>query len=327
MQTFNCSSRAIGVRSTLVLSLVVTLMLNWGVTRVSAFDGAKPLTQENGSPFEAVRSGFQAYQAGNKEEAVNALQYAADRGNAMAQWKLGRMYAAGDGVPTSPLRAFEYFRDIANNHAEDSPTSPEAPFVANAFVELGGFFERGIEGSYVGKNPYQSRQIYAYAASYFGNSDAQFRLAKMYLEGRGGKQSSRQASRWLKLAAEKGHVLAQMELGRMLFEGDGLKRRRTQGLKWMTIALDRVGASDDDYVRQIHESALAISEEKTRRRAVKLADRWLDKNPPLLHAVTKPTLTMPSLTATVETEAIIIAPLEPLQPVSAASQANAASVQ
>ncbi len=355
MQTSSCSSHVVikacsiswlNQAVKIALALFLALMLNWTVASVSAFDGAQPLTQEKGSPFEAVRSGFHAYKAGNKEEAVDALQYAAERGNAMAQWKLGRMYAAGDGVPSSPLRAFEYFRDIANNHAEDSPNSPEAPFVANAFVELGGFFEHGIEGSYVGKNPYQSRQIYAYAASYFGNSDAQYRLANMYLDGRGGKQSSRQASRWLKLAAEKGHVRAQLELGQMLFNGEGLKRRRTQGLKWMTIALSRAGPDDLPEVLQAHESALAASEEKIRRRAVKQANRWLDNNPPLLLAVTKPAVALPAYATTaerdnivsevlepplpaaaVEVDAVVVAPLEPLQPVSASNQASAIDVQ
>ena len=111
-------------------------------TSVLAFDVTKPAGEEAATPMEAFRLGFQAYRAGDKETAVDALQFAASQGSAMAQWKLGRMYAAGDGVEVSPLRAFEYFSDIANAHAEDSPNSPEAPFVANAFVELGGFCSR-----------------------------------------------------------------------------------------------------------------------------------------------------------------------------------------
>ena len=62
-----------------------------------------------------------------------ALGYAAE-GGAVAQWKLGQMYADGDGVIQDDVRAFEYFSRIANAHAEDSPSAPEAAIVANAFV-------------------------------------------------------------------------------------------------------------------------------------------------------------------------------------------------
>src|SRR5690349_18410090 len=54
---------------------------------------------------------------------LNSLQYAAEGGHpvaaSVAQWKLGRMYADGDGVIQDDLRAFEYFSRIANAHAED----------------------------------------------------------------------------------------------------------------------------------------------------------------------------------------------------------------
>src|SRR6516162_9169459 len=46
--------------------------------------------------------------------ALTALQYAAEQGQPVAQWKLGRMYADGDGVPRDDLRAFSYFSQVAN---------------------------------------------------------------------------------------------------------------------------------------------------------------------------------------------------------------------
>ena len=55
------------------------------------------------------------------ENSLSSLQYAAEGGHALAQWKLGRMYAEGDGVQHDDLRAFEYFSRIANPHADDSP--------------------------------------------------------------------------------------------------------------------------------------------------------------------------------------------------------------
>jgi TPR repeat protein len=44
------------------------------------------------------------------------------------------MYADDDGVVQDDLRAFEYFRRIADTHAEDSPSAPQAAIVANWLV-------------------------------------------------------------------------------------------------------------------------------------------------------------------------------------------------
>src|SRR4051794_6598297 len=48
--------------------------------------------------FEALRSGTQALRDGKPQQAVTALEYAAGQGVPGAIWKLGRMYADGDGV-------------------------------------------------------------------------------------------------------------------------------------------------------------------------------------------------------------------------------------
>ena len=116
---------------------------------------------------------------------LNSLQYAAEGGHPVAQWKLGRMYADGDGVIQDDLRAFEYFSRIANAHAEDSPSAPQATIVANAFVALGRYYLKGIPNSKVKPDPDRAREMFSYAASYFGNADAQYDLARLYLNGIG----------------------------------------------------------------------------------------------------------------------------------------------
>ena len=65
------------------------------------------------TPFEALRSGTQALRDGRPDEAVSSLEYAAGKGVPGAMWKLGRMYADGDGVDQNKLRAFEYFQNIS----------------------------------------------------------------------------------------------------------------------------------------------------------------------------------------------------------------------
>ncbi|MFX8700441.1 hypothetical protein ABTM56_20275, partial [Acinetobacter baumannii] len=92
------------------------------------FDGS-PVNQKDATiPVVTTLPGAAGAVRGNKvapaapqETALTALQYAAEGGHPIAQWKLGRMYASGDGVAQDDVRAFEYFSRIANAHAEDSP--------------------------------------------------------------------------------------------------------------------------------------------------------------------------------------------------------------
>src|SRR5690606_31690603 len=107
---------------------------------------------------------------------------AAERGHAAAQWKLGQMYASGEGVTRDDLTAFRYFSRIASLHAEDSPFTPEARYVASAFVALGRYYLNGIDGTEVRRDPVRAREMLGYAASYFADRDAQYMLGSLYLD-------------------------------------------------------------------------------------------------------------------------------------------------
>ena len=163
----------------------------------------------------------------------------------MAQWKLGRMYADGDGVIQDDLRAFEYFSRIANAHAEDSPSAPQATIVANAFVALGRYYLNGIPNSKIKPDTDRAREMFSYAASYFGNADAQYDLARLYLKTPDASRDDfRYGARWLGLAAQKGQHQAQAMLGQMLFTGDRLPRQAARGLMWLTLARDNAAPDE-----------------------------------------------------------------------------------
>lgn len=227
------------------------------------------------TPFEAFRSGTQALRAGNTDQAVTSLQYAAEQGVAAAQWKLGRMYAEGDGVGRNNLRAFEYFQRIANTHADDNPNTPQARFVANAFVSLGHYYLEGIPNSSVRADASRAQQMYAYAASYFGDADAQFHLGRLLLAGQGGTKDPRQAARWLRLAANKGHSPAQALLGSLLFTGgDAIARQAALGLMWLTLAKDGA-ASDQAWIAEKYASAFKSASEDERAMALMYLESFM----------------------------------------------------
>ncbi len=130
------------------ISRGIILALILGTTPVAAplfaFDGAPATNQDAAMPLVtgqagAVATSKKATSPSAPDASLTSLQYAAEEGHPVAQWKLGKMYADGVGVTQNDLRAFEYFSRIANAHAEDSPSAPQAAIVANAFVALGRY--------------------------------------------------------------------------------------------------------------------------------------------------------------------------------------------
>lgn len=225
------------------------------------------------SPTEAFRAGIQALRAGDLPGGLRALEYAADHGHAIAQWKLGRMYADGDGVARNDRRAFEYFQAIADAHADDSPSTPQARFVANAFVALGGYYANGVPNSPIKADPDRAREMFSYAASYFGDADAQYHLGRMYLATAGVARDVKQAARWLMLSATKGQPQAQALLGAMLFKGDGVPRQEARGLMWLTLARD--AAPQDKTIVELHAAASQQATDDQRALALTYLEGWI----------------------------------------------------
>jgi len=223
------------------------------------------------SAKDALRSGMREYNAGDKEGAVRALEYAAGQGHALALWKLGRMYADGDGVPRDDLKAFEYFSQIADDNTDDAPEAPNSGVVANAFTALGSYFLDGIKDTYVRANPERAYDMFNYAASYFGDSNAQYNLARLYLDGTGVETDPRQAARWFNLAAEKGHRPAQALLGNLLVNGVGVPRQPVKGLTWLALARGGATGPKDGWIVDLYEKAWASASEADRADATEQA--------------------------------------------------------
>jgi len=245
-----------------------------------AFDGA-PAGPDTANPRVSAQPGaavaFQQKvpQSAAPSTSLTSLQYAAEGGHPIAQWKLGRMYADGDGVAQDDLRAFEYFSRIANAHAEDSPSAPQAPVVANAFVALGRYYLNGIPNSKVKSDPERAREMFSYAASYFGNADAQYDLARLYLKGVGSSRDDfRYGARWLGLAAQKGQHQAQALLGQMLFNGEQLPRQAARGLMWLTLARDSATA-DEIWIKESYNKAIAKASDDDRAMALQMLEHWV----------------------------------------------------
>jgi hypothetical protein len=263
--------------------LALILGAAWVAAPASAFDGA-PVTPDPAIPVVAAQPATATATApglkkvlapATPDSALTALQYAAEDGHPIAQWRLGRMYASGDGVTQDDLRAFEYFSQIANAHAEDSPSAPQSAIVANAFVALGRYYLNGIPNSKIKPDQERAREMFSYAASYFGNADAQYDLARLYLKGVGSSRDDfRYGARWLGMAAQKGQHQAQAMLGQMLFNGDQLPRQAARGLMWLTLARDSAGP-DETWIKDSYNRAIAKASDDDRAMALQMLEHWV----------------------------------------------------
>jgi len=116
--------------------------------------------------------------------------------------------------------------------------------------------------------------MFSYAATYFGNADAQYHLARIYLDGHGVARDPRQAARWLTLAANKGQYQAQAVLGYMLFKGDAVPREAARGLMWLTLARDSA-KTDDTWINELYDAAFKQANTDERALALVYLERWL----------------------------------------------------
>jgi hypothetical protein len=262
------------MRISSVATYGVLIGLGLALGHAAAFDGLTPPNPAPAAaPVDALR-GAHLPQPAEKAKALTSLQYAAEKGHPAAQWKLGRMYADGDGVPQDNLRAFNYFRQIANSHPDESPGTPQARFVSSAFVALGHYYLDGIPNSKVKPDAARAREMFSYAASYFGDADAQYQLGRLYLDGNGTLRDPRQAARWLQLAAAKGQCQAQALLGDMLFQGQLVPRQAARGLMLLTLGRDCAGA-EASWVKPLYDNAFRRASDDERAMALVYLESWL----------------------------------------------------
>jgi TPR repeat protein len=276
--------RARAALSTCLLAASLGVLLTALVGPAPALDSPRATAKAESGPLTmfkdpraALRAGLESYHAGDPATSVAALRYAAEGGEPLAQWKLARMYAEGDGVVRDDAKAYEYFSQIVDHYADDEPDPRERSMAASAFVAVGVYLRDGVPGARIKPDLDRAFDLFRYAATYFGAADAQYNLARMYLDGAGVKKNVRQGVNWLELAARKGHPRAQAMLGRMMFSGEASgEPDRARGLMYLTLARDAAsGVARDKWIVDLHAEALNSASEADRRMAGAMLEGYL----------------------------------------------------
>jgi uncharacterized protein len=270
------------------MALIVLGTVMMGLTPALALDGSntnapkKIPVKDFASSQQALRVGLDDLKAGNVQSSVAALTYAAEGGQSLARWKLGEMYANAEGVPRDDVKAYHYFNQLVEDYDEDQTDQRDLSAISNAFVAVGVYCLIGVPGSDLRPDPVRAHELFQYAATTFGDPNAQYNLAHMYITGAGGlAKDNITAIRWLALAAKKGHPQSQALLGHMLFVGDGLLDQRVRGLMWLELAKDGAVDPKDQWIRELYQRDFQMATDDDRRAAAAMQEAFAKGTQPI----------------------------------------------
>ena len=169
----------------------------------------------------------------------------ADNGEPKAQFKLGLMYALGDGVPKDSAEAAKWYRKAAEQG------------LATAQFNLGLMYDNG-DG--VPKDGTEAVKWYRKAADQ-GDVAAQYGLGRMYENGDGAPKDSTEAVKWYRKAAEQGYAKAQFSVGLMYENGDGVPKDTTEAVKWYRKAADQGSAAAESNLGVIYANGDGVQKD------------------------------------------------------------------
>ena len=230
------------------------------------------------SPQAAFDQGLHAYKAGQYDTALPALEEAATRGSEtnqfFAEFYLARIYSDAAGGHADRAKAYMLFRKLADENADADPDEGHrAPFVAKALTALAGYLRTGVPELKVAPDLDRAIECLQNAATSFGDQDAQFELAKVYLS-RGEDDDIKLGKHFLSVLARDGFVNAQAFLADLYWRGRYVKKDDQRALALATMASENAPAHDRRWVDDVYKTVYCGASPALRAQADDLAAIW-----------------------------------------------------
>lgn len=115
------------MKKSYILALLTFLVLTLNVEGAestacpgNAWPGAMSYLSQDEDVNSIIEKAQEAYNKGNHEEAVRLYRIAAERGNSLAQYRLGTRYFRGEGVNKSNEEAFKWWKRAAEQGNPDA---------------------------------------------------------------------------------------------------------------------------------------------------------------------------------------------------------------
>ena len=227
----------------------------------------------------AIERGLGAYQTGSREAAIAALSEAASRGDPSvrfaAEFYLARIYAENIAAGADQTKAFVLFRKLADENLDVDPeTNKRAPFVAKALIALAGYVRTGLRDIDLAPNPGRATEYLHHAAVFFGDRDAQFELARIYLSGDASADDAKRGLHYLAALTEESHAPAQALLAELFWRGRYVKKDDRRALALVTMAAENAPSHEQIWIDDTYATIFCATTETARAAAEPLVARW-----------------------------------------------------
>jgi len=194
------------------------------------------------------------------QKAVSWFKKAAEQNNPQAQYQLGKMYKEGIGVNPDPKQAKHWLFKAANGGVTN------ANHLLRAFLDTKTLKSTPKPSKGMGAAELPQRK-----AAERGDTDAQYQLGIMYLNGDQVRQDPIEAIKWLSLAARSKHMLASITLGDIYYQGDALQEDYSEAAKWYKIAAVQGDQKAQYVLGNMYKNGLGVD------RSTSNAVKWLRK--------------------------------------------------
>jgi len=258
-----------------IFSGVLVALLIAGAGAVCAGDGQVRYA----SPQAAFEQGLGAYKAGYYEIAIPALEEAAAKGAELnkffAEFYLARIYSDNDSAFTDHGKAYALFQKFVDGNADVDPDDGQrAPFVAKALTALAGYLRDGVTEIGLQPDPERAVDYLHHAATFFGDKDAQFELAKVYLGGLGTTEDVKRGMHYLSVLTEEGYPGAQAYLADLYWRGRYVKKDERRALALIRMAVENAPKHERIWIEDIYQNIFCGASQGTRQQADGMVARW-----------------------------------------------------
>jgi len=263
------------------MSVAAAALIVWtgSAAAQQAATSASAQAATSASAQAAIERGLGAYQTGSRETAIAALSEAASRGDPSvrfaAEFYLARIYAENIAAGADQTKAFVLFRKLADENLDVDPeTNKRAPFVAKALIALAGYVRTGLRDIDLAPNPGRATEYLHHAAVFFGDRDAQFELARIYLSGDASADDAKRGLHYLAALTEESHAPAQALLAELFWRGRYVKKDDRRALALVTMAAENAPLHERIWIDDTYATIFCATTETARAAAEPLVARW-----------------------------------------------------
>jgi TPR repeat protein len=170
-----------------------------------------------------------------KEDFLSAFQ-AAEKGNEIAQFSVGRHYLHGDGVEQNTEKAIYWFKKVIAQNGE---------MLDYAMLALGDAYNENED--------YQNAFLWYSKYADKNNEIAQYNLGDLYMLGKGVEQNYSIGKKWIEKSANQGFAMAEYGLGYIFEHGLGVPVNEKEAIKWYIKAAEQDYSSAKEALKKFKE--------------------------------------------------------------------------